>query len=112
MKRIFAEKKKRSFPLGILLTAAFFLLVVVVVIVGVRDMAKGSEEERLSMMTQAVHRSLMQCYAIEGRYPRNISHLEEYYGLILDRENYVYHYEPVADNIMPGIGVYSLKPGD
>ena len=54
-------------------------------------------------------RATVQCYAIEGRYPPDLAYLEENYGLILDREHYVYHYRLEGSNLMPEIQVFEEK---
>ena len=55
-----------------------------------------------------MRRAAVQCYAIEGRYPRDAAYLEEHYGLILDTEQYSCHLKPVGDNLMPEIFVFLL----
>ena len=44
------------------------------------------------------------CYAIEGFYPADLSYLEDNYGLIID-ERYNVFYEVQASNIMPSVSV-------
>lgn len=67
------------------------------------------EEKQLEFLTEAVQRSAVQCYALEGRYPDNLSYLEENYGLIIDHENYAVYYEPMGGNLLPQIKVLSLE---
>lgn len=50
----------------------------------------------------------MHCYAIEGQYPESVAYLEENYGLRIDHDRYIVHYDIFADNIMPEITVFSL----
>ena len=50
---------------------------------------------------------MVNCYAIEGRYPATLEYVEEYYGLQINRERYDVFYEVFADNIMPEITVLS-----
>ncbi len=54
---------------------------------------------------EAIEKSVMQCYALEGSYPPNLEYLEQNYGLILDRDKYVYQYDIIAGNIHPIIGI-------
>lgn len=46
-----------------------------------------------------------QCYAIEGIYPSSLSYLEENYGLVVNRNDYVVVYESFADNVAPKVMV-------
>ena len=70
---------------------------------------RSASQERLKAAEQSVARATVQCYAIEGRYPPDLDYLEENYGLILDREHYVYHYRLEGSNLMPEIQVFEEK---
>ena len=100
-------KKERGSPLKVLIPIAVFVLIAVIVVVGVNGLSSSADAERLKTMEQSVRRSVVQCYAIEGRYPFDLEYLEDNYGLILDRERFVYHYQMVGANILPQIVVFS-----
>jgi len=105
--KAFIHRKKHDFSLvRILLPVLVFVLVAALVIAGIGNVSASGDSERLKVMEQAVRRSVVQCYAIEGRYPGSLEYLAENYGLILDRERYVYHYERLGDNLMPDIFVF------
>lgn len=67
---------------------------------------KSKESENLNILSDAIRRSAVQCYAIEGFYPPNIEFLENNYGLVVDHDKYVVSYNVFASNIMPDIDVY------
>jgi hypothetical protein len=46
-----------------------------------------------------------QCCAIEGSYPSSLEHLEQYYGLVINHNDYVVSYEWLGDNILPSVVV-------
>ena len=46
-----------------------------------------------------------QCCAIEGSYPKSLSHLEDSYGLTINHNDYVVSYEYFAGNVMPSVVV-------
>lgn len=52
----------------------------------------------------------IQCYASEGSYPPSLEYLEANYGLILNRDRYLYYYEIFASNVLPDIRVIPLTP--
>lgn len=85
-----------------LLSAA---VVLVLLIGGVRMIENSSRRESVSMVEQSVSRAALQCYALEGFYPRSISYLEERYGVMVDMDIYFVHYQYVADNLAPEIYV-------
>lgn len=68
--------------------------------------------QRLEQHTAAIRRYVVQCYALEGRYPDSLDYLEENYALSLDREHYVYHYQNLGVNIMPQIAVFELHAAE
>lgn len=67
------------------------------------------QEKQLEFLEEAVQRSAVQCYALEGRFPDNVSYLEENYGLIIDHENYAVYYESMGGNLLPQIRVIPLE---
>lgn len=70
------------------------------------NVQKSKESENLNILSDAIRRSAVQCYAIEGFYPPNIEFLENNYGLVVDHDKYVVSYNVFASNIMPDIDVY------
>lgn len=57
------------------------------------------------MAEDNLRRAVVSCYALEGRYPPDVKYLQEQYGLQLNEEKYIVHYEVFAENIMPDITV-------
>lgn len=70
------------------------------------NVQKSKESENLNILSDAIRRSAVQCYSIEGFYPPNIEFLENNYGLVVDHDKYVVSYNVFASNIMPDIDVY------
>lgn len=67
------------------------------------DVAQQSSDA----VKQAVLDSAIQCYAVEGAYPPNMTYLEENYGLLVDHAQYVISYECFASNVLPDVRVLS-----
>ncbi|WP_105204617.1 hypothetical protein [Neobittarella massiliensis] len=107
MKKAFVQGPRRRHT-GLLGAAALFLCMVVLVVCGVNSMSRSTAEKRQQAAGQAIRRAAVQCYAIEGRYPRDLSYLQKNYGLLLDSDHFVYHYQPLGDNLMPQISVFYL----
>ena len=61
-------------------------------------------------LEQAVRRSTVACYAAEGIYPPSLDYLEAHYGLQVDRNRYVVHYQVFGENLMPEITVLEREP--
>lgn len=70
-----------------------------------RGILPGASGQSRELIEKAVHRSAVQCYAIEGAYPVSLEDLEERYGLRVDQERWMVDYRYVADNLSPDITV-------
>ena len=74
------------------------------------ELGSGQAQEQLKQVEEAVRRSSVACYAAEGIYPQDLEYLEEHYGVQVDGDRYVVHYEIFAQNLMPDITVLENKP--
>lgn len=87
--------------------AGFFAIVLVIVVAFFAYDTVGAalrEQGELSVRN-AILNSAKQCFAIEGSYPSSLAHLEENYGLVVNRSDYAITYEVFADNVMPNVVV-------
>ena len=52
---------------------------------------------------QLIEKALIQCYALEGRYPVDSEFEEKMnkYGVILNRDKYIFYYDAFSSNILP-----------
>lgn len=65
---------------------------------------KATEEARMHL-EDAVYQAAVTCYAVEGRYPRDLETLIRDYALRYDKESYIIWYDCFADNVIPDIEV-------
>jgi cytochrome c553 len=65
------------------------------------DLASQNE----ASVRSAVLNSCMECYAVEGVYPKDISYLEKHYGLVIDHSKYIVSYDAFSNNLVPNIKV-------
>lgn len=66
-------------------------------------------KEDIRQLEDALRRSCVACYAIEGRYPPSVDYLKAHYGLQVDRSRYTVYYQIFAENLMPDIAVFEKK---
>ena len=64
-----------------------------------------SKEVRIKNAAALIREASNQCYALEGRYPEDIDYLARHYGIVLEREKYVYVYRSFDAKSMPYIEV-------
>ena len=73
-----------------------------------RVISARTDAEVLSLAEEGVRRAAVECYALEGFYPRTLDYLVENYGVTADDSRYVISYQYVASNLMPDITVLAL----
>jgi len=95
--------KKNKFKI---LSVVVILLFIIYLYFAVDNAQKSSNSGKYNILSDAIIRSAVQCYAIEGFYPPDIEYLEKNYGLIVDHDNYVISYSVFASNIMPNVEVF------
>lgn len=73
------------------------------------NLDSSQREEGAERLEEAIRRSCVTCYVIEGAYPQSIAHLQESYGIQID-DRYTVHYNLIASNLMPDITVTENEP--
>ena len=68
-----------------------------------------ADQEALALAEESVRRAAVQCYALEGAYPQDLSHLEERYGVSVDADRFRVDYIYIASNLMPDITIVPLS---
>lgn len=99
-------KKKLRFFLPLLL----MLIVLPLALFLLTDsMGRRTESEQLSMVERAIRRAAVECYALEGFYPTELSYLTERYGVVVDSARFFVDYQYVASNLMPELTVIPVE---
>lgn len=88
-----------------ILSVAIFVAIMVLFFLAVDAMGKSSISKEQESLENALSRDIVQCYAIEGRYPPNLEYLEQHYGLTYDKETFFVDYLPIAGNLYPDVTV-------
>jgi hypothetical protein len=92
-----------------LLSKLLPLGVICAVVVAVAMAVGAMEDEHIDKQAERVERilrkALIQCFALEGSYPAEITYLEKY-GVMFDHDKFLYVYDEIfASNIMPSLVV-------
>ncbi len=88
------------------MSVVFFAMIISIIIIGLQTTSQSTHDEKLDVMTKALDKAVINCYAIEGAYPESLEYIEENYGVQLDHENYLITYEIFASNYAPIINIY------
>ena len=69
------------------------------------DGGRDLDDSSALAIREAVQRSALQCYAVEGAYPPDLQYLEENYGLQVNRQDFYVTYDAFASNLPPEVRV-------
>ena len=82
-----------------------FLLALVLILGSVRTLRENGIRQQRQALEEALSKSLLLCYSLEGRYPDTIGELLERYPLAYDRSRFVIDYRLHGGNILPDITI-------
>ncbi len=87
----------------------FFVAVIIAFLFGISFISSTSARDQKDVLTDAVSRDIIHCYAVEGYYPPSLAYIEDHYGLTYDKSRYLIDYVPIGDNIMPTVTILELN---
>ena len=80
-----------------------------IIFFSIDDYTDNYDDKKLEEVRDTVISYVAQCYALEGSYPPDLEYLEENYGLQLNEDKYIYHYEMFASNILPDVQIFAKE---
>lgn len=91
------------------LLSAFFLVVCFFLFFqGIYNLDASTDREQAKSLENAIRRSVVQCYVVEGTYPPSLEYLTEHYGITYDSDKYYVDYTAIGSNLMPDITIIEL----
>lgn len=94
---------------GWLLLIAVLLLLALLLVVSFGGSGRDVNDESTAAIREAVRRSALQCYVVEGVYPPDLQYLQDNYGLQINTEDYYVVYDTFAANLPPTVRVIAKK---
>ena len=105
--------ERRTKPRTRLALAALSVLCAALLIWGGLMLWRGAQKSMREQAAQSVRTAVMdaavQCYVLEGAYPRSLAYLEENYGVQINHSRFIVSYEAYASNQMPDIAVFERQ---
>lgn len=89
--------------------ALALLILLAIVLLLVWKPGRDLGDESAAAIREAIRRSALQCYAVEGVYPPNLEYLEDNYGLEVNTEDFYVTYDAFASNLPPTVRVTSKR---
>lgn len=92
-----------------ILSAVIFAAIILLFYFAVDASGKNTIEKQQESLESALARDIVQCYAIEGMYPPDLTYLEDHYGLTYDKNTFFVDYQPIASNLYPDVTVIKIN---
>lgn len=108
MNRFGKRPRRGRWLKSVLLPVVFFGALMGMFLAGLGSLDRATQAQQLRSTEETIRRAAVHCYAVEGQYPPSLQYLEEHYGIRIDRERYVVHYQTFAANLMPDVAVFPL----
>lgn len=105
MNRFSKPGLKKRIVDSVSMSVILFVVIIMVFIIGISYISQTNGKGQKDILTDAINKDIVHCYAIEGYYPPSLSYIEDHYGLTYDRSKYIIDYEPIGNNIYPDFTV-------
>ena len=93
--------KKKKFHISALLPALLLVVALCILIAASTSLASTNRERETEILSNALERSITQCYALEGAYPPDLDYLKENYRLTYNSDRYFIDYRYIGSNLRP-----------
>ena len=103
--RIF-RARKTSETLKVTGFVAAVVVLVILIYMGLGNIGSTQEEQQLEIARDAIIKAAGQCYALESQFPSSLQYLADNYGVTIDEEKFIYHYNVIGSNLVPNIQVF------
>lgn len=109
MKNRFQKQKKTKNKIMFFIPIIFCLFMVSILWSSSSRIFNETTKKEEESTKDAIVKGAVQCYAVEGRYPENLSYLEKHYGVSYDKKKFIVSYEVTGSNRMPQVTVILLN---
>lgn len=69
------------------------------------NISEETLDSKEKSLNEALNRSIVSCYCVEGTYPPNLKYIEDHYGLSYDEDLFFVDYNAIGSNIYPDVTV-------
>ena len=101
--------RKTGRPARLIVLAVLLVWAVVLALLLFGGFRSDSTSAAENAIEQAILRTAMQCYAVEGVYPPSLEYMQENYGLQVNTSDYYVIYDAFASNQMPDVRVVAVN---
>lgn len=96
---------------GLVFAVLVFALIAGLFLLSLISTAQRNDAREEQMISDALQRAIVTCYAVEGKYPPSLAYIYENYGVRVDESRYAVFYDVIAANVMPSVNVARIGGG-
>ena len=104
-------ERERGQNKGLFLAVIVFVLFVAAFLFSLSAASRKNDVHEREMMSDALRRAIVTCYAVEGKYPPSMTYLYDNYGVSVDESRYAVFYDVIAANVRPSVQVTRIGGG-
>jgi hypothetical protein len=95
----------KKFNFKNIFSVLLLLLAIGLFVFGAGSLDSSNDAHEEEIVTSALDRSIMQCYALEGFYPPNLDYLSEHYGFTYNSDHFFIDYTYIGSNLRPDVTI-------
>lgn len=111
MNRFLKTKNSRRSSLNLAASLGVFFVICLLFYFGIHSVSETTLLKQQQSLENAIRKTAVHCYAVEGVYPESLDYLKEHYGISYDETRFLVDYEIIGSNLMPDVHVFLLKGG-
>ena len=105
MIKIREKYEKNSIIKEICVPIAIFSIFIFIFLISLDKIRISTRNEQKINLENAIHKGIIQCYAVEGYYPPNLTYLKDHYGIKFNEDQFFVDYQISASNLIPEVTV-------
>lgn len=106
--KLFNVQKQRS-SMMYLLPSVLIILALILFLYGSATLSDSDFEQEYRIVSNALERSITQCYALEGTYPPDLEYLHDNYGFTYNTKHFFINYRYIGGNLRPDVTIITKE---
>ncbi|MEG0842380.1 MAG: hypothetical protein RSF69_07585 [Erysipelotrichaceae bacterium] len=88
-----------------LFAIVFFVMILVVIVQGFQTSDTAEQAKEYKQVEAVIQKSISECYAMEGRYPKDFEYLKKHYQIHINSKRYKVYYQYQGENMIPIVDI-------
>ena len=102
---LFSIKKQEKSHMIQFVPILLLLSVILIFALSATQLTADNRAHEREIVSNALERSITQCYALEGSYPPNLSYLCDRYGFTYNKKHFFSDYQYIGSNLRPDVTI-------